>query len=294
MLTTHTGNQLTSDGTYDYTYDANGNMITKTDIATGDELIYTYDFRNRLVEVDQVVGGDESTLATYGYDLLNRRVEVTEGGNTTFTVYEDNKSTVPLLDFDWFGDVTARYLGGPTPAGVDAVLARDTPSGGVAWYLMDRLGTVGDIINNSGTVINHIDYSAYGQVLAQTDPANGDRFTFAGMQYDQTTGLEYDNARWYDPAVGRWLSQDPLKFSAGDVNLYRYVNNLPNSGVDPTGTQSIWRPPARPSKARCFMAGLFGAPLASLHLLSSTQVLGESAQLAGVSSVAFSGREGPW
>ena len=66
--TTGTGNELTSDGTYDYTYDANGNMITKTDIATGDELNYTYDFRNRLVEVDQVVGGVESTLATYSYD----------------------------------------------------------------------------------------------------------------------------------------------------------------------------------------------------------------------------------
>ena len=193
---TGTGNELTSDGTYDYAYDANGNMITKTDIATGDELIYTYDFRNRLVEVDQVVGGDESTLATYGYDLLNRLVEVTEGGNTTFTVYEDNKSSVPLLDFDWFGDVTARYLGGPTPAGVDAVLARDTPSGGVAWYLADRLGTVGDIVNNSGTVIDHIDYSAFGQILDQTNSANGDRFTFAGMQYDATTQLYYDQARW--------------------------------------------------------------------------------------------------
>ena len=237
--TTGTGNQLTSDGTYDYTYDANGNMITKTDIATGDELIYTYDFRNRLVEVDQVVGGDESTLATYGYDLLNRRVEVTEGGNTTFTVYEDNKSTVPLLDFDWFGDVTARYLGGPTPAGVDAVLARDTPSGGVAWYLMDRLGTVGDIINNSGTVINHIDYSAYGQVLAQTDPANGDRFTFAGMQYDATTQLYFDQARYYDAASGRFISQDPESFRAGDANLYRYVSNAPVDLVDPTGEFGI-------------------------------------------------------
>ena len=48
---------MTSDGTYDYTYDADGNMITQTDIATGDETIYAYDFRNRLVEVDQVVGG---------------------------------------------------------------------------------------------------------------------------------------------------------------------------------------------------------------------------------------------
>ena len=236
--TTGTGNELTSDGTYDYTYDANGNMITKTDIATGDELIYTYDFRNRLVEVDQVVGGDESTLATYGYDLLNRLVEVTEGGNTTFTVYQDPNSTVPLLDFDWLGDITARYLGGPTPAGVDAVLARDTPSGGVAWYLTDELGSVGDIVNNSGTVIDHIDYSAYGQVLDETDSANGDRFKYAGMQDDETTGLYYDNARWYDAGAGRFISQDPIGFAAGDSDLYRYVGNRPTDSIDPSGLQA--------------------------------------------------------
>ena len=232
--TTGTGNQLTSDGTYNYTYDNNGNLITKTDIATGDELIYTYDFRNRLVEVDQVVGGDESTLATYGYDLLNRLVEVTEGGNTTFTVY-DGTSTTPLLDFDWLGDITARYLGGPTPSGVDAVLARDTPSGGVAWYLTDALGSVGDIVNNSGTVIDHIDYSAYGQVLDETDSSNGDRFKYVGMQDDQLTGLYYDNARWYDPVAGRFVSQDPTGFAAGDSDLYRYVGNEPTDDTDPTG-----------------------------------------------------------
>jgi RHS repeat-associated protein len=233
--TTGTGNELTSDGTYDYTYDANGNMITKTDIATGDELIYTYDFRNRLVEVDQVVGGDESTLATYGYDLLNRRVEVTEGGNTTFTVYHDPKSTVPLLDFDWSGDLTARYLGGPTPSGVDAVLARDTPSGGVAWYLTDRLGTVGDLVNNSGTVIDHIDYSAFGQVLAQTNSANGDRFTFAGMQYDATTQMYFDQARYYDASSGRFISQDPLQFQSNTENFYAYTSNSPTDFTDPSG-----------------------------------------------------------
>src|SRR6185437_16884945 len=99
---------------------------------------YTYDFRNRLAEVDQVVGGVASVLAQYTYDVLDRRIGVTEGGATTWTVY-DGTSTVPLHDFDGSGTLTARYLSGPTALGVDAVLARDTPSGGVAWYLPDRL-----------------------------------------------------------------------------------------------------------------------------------------------------------
>ncbi len=189
---TPTGNELTTDGTYDYTYDNNGNLITQTDILSGDETIYSYDFRNRLIEVQQVVSGTTSTLAVYTYDALNRRIGVSEGGSATWTVY-DGTSTAPLLDFNGSGTLTARYLNGPSPAGVDAVLARDTPSGGVAWYLADRLGSVGDIVNNSGTVIDHVDYSAFG-TPTQTDPSDGDRFEFAGMQYDQVLGLYYDNA----------------------------------------------------------------------------------------------------
>ena len=227
---TATGNELTSDGTYDYTYDADGNRITQTDIATGDETIYTYDFRNRLVEVQQVVGGVESVLAQYTYDALNRRIGVSEGGATTWTLY-NGTSTDALIDFDNSGDVTARYLYGPSPAGVDAVLARDTPSGGIAWYLADRLGSVGDIVNNSGTVIDHIDYTAFG-TPTQSNPSEGDRFEFAGLEYDEATGLNLAVYRVEDPSTERWLSQDPTAFAGGDANLYRYTNNDPINASD--------------------------------------------------------------
>jgi RHS repeat-associated protein len=49
------------------------------------------------------------------------------------------------------------------------------------------------------------------------------------------TGLQYNRARWYDPTTGRWISQDPLGFDAGDSNLYRYVNNQPTVATDPSG-----------------------------------------------------------
>ena len=58
---------------------------------------------------------------------------------------------------------------------VDEVLARDTPSGGVAWYLPDRLGTVCDIIDNWGTVLDHIAYDAYGNILSQSNASAGYR-----------------------------------------------------------------------------------------------------------------------
>jgi len=234
---TGTDNQTTSDGTYNYTYDNEGNLITKTDIATGAQTQYSYDFRNRLTEVDQVVGGVKTVLATYTYDALDRRIGVSEGGATTWTLY-DGTSTNPLMEFNGSGTLTVRYLDGPSVAGVDAVLSRDTSSGGVAWYLTDRLGSVNDLVNNSGTVIDHIAYSAFGQVLSESNAMVGDRFKYAGMQADAVTGLDFDQARWYDPSSGRFVSQDPMKFDSGDVNLYRYVKNDPYDKIDPTGMKA--------------------------------------------------------
>jgi RHS repeat-associated protein len=76
---------------------------------------------------------------------------------------------------------------------------------------------------------------AFGNIVSQTDSAYADRFMFAGMQYDATTGLYYDHARNYDSVIGRFTSQDPLGFAAGDTNLYRYVGNAPTDGTDASG-----------------------------------------------------------
>ena len=75
--------------------------------------------------------------------------------------------------------------------------------------------------------------------LATSSPrrnaANGDRFKFAGMQFDATTGQYYDHARWYGAGIGRFLGLDPTSFSSGDQNLYRYLHDGPVNGVDTTG-----------------------------------------------------------
>ncbi len=55
-------------------------------------------------------------------------------------------------------------------------------------------------------------------------------FSFAGRWLDQATGLQNNLNRWYDSKTGRWLSEDPLGFAAGDANLYRYVWNQPTRG----------------------------------------------------------------
>lgn len=73
--------------------------------------------------------------------------------------------------------------------------------------------------------------------MTETDSGNGDRFNFAGMEYDSVTSQYYDRARYYDPMTGRFESQDPLGFDAGDTDLYRYVYNEPTDAVDPDGLQ---------------------------------------------------------
>jgi len=147
----------------------------------------------------------------------------------------------PYADFDGSGTLSERYLYGPA---VDMIMVRLSAEGDIAWYLTDHLGSVRDIADTAGTVIDHIQYDSFGDVLSETNPEAGDRFKFTGREFDSATGLYYYRARYYDAAIGRFISEDPLGFRAGDPNLYRYVNNAPGVGLDPTGTQRIPNPGA--------------------------------------------------
>jgi len=83
--------------------------------------------------------------------------------------------------------------------------------------------------------VNRVEYDSYGNVVAEVNPAAGDRFKFTGQDYDAETGLYWYWMRYYDPGVGRFTTCDPLGIAAGDLNLTRYVNNSPTTSTDPTG-----------------------------------------------------------
>jgi len=264
--TTGTSNRLTSDDIYNYTYDDNGNLTLKSQISNGQRFEYTWDFRNRLTNVVQKnTAGTILQQSDYTYDAFDRRIiqsfdddgpgsHVAVVTKTMYNVAQPPsadqiaRGTTPLqpdgtygsailaanpyADFDGHNALTMLYLYGPA---VDLILARRNASGTVNWYLSDHLGTVRDLVDTSGMVIDHLTYSAYGKVAAEANSSNGDRFKFTGRELDTHTGSYFLRARHYSPDWGRFISEDPVSYEAGDENLLRYASNNPITITDPTG-----------------------------------------------------------
>jgi RHS repeat-associated protein len=188
-----------------------------------------------LTEVTQ--GG--TLIATYTYNALTQRIGIQEGGSRIWSVYNGKgPDALPYADFNGSGALLTRYVSGPgmvNGAVTQILLARTSSGGATAWYLTDKLDSVRDIVSSSGSVLDNIVYDSFGNVLTETNASNADRFKFAGMQYDSTTQQYFDQARWYGPAQGRFLSQDPVAFGGGDYDLYRYVNNEVTTFVDRSG-----------------------------------------------------------
>ena len=231
-------NRLLTDGKYNYSYDDEGNRTQRVEIATGEVTEYSWDYRNRLTEV-VVKDADGNVIKTagYTYDMFDRRIakEVDPDGDGVATasverfVYDGDHIA---LTFDGDGNLTNRYLHGPI---VDQVLADENGQGEVLWALTDNQGTVRDVVDNDGTVVNHITYDSFGGVTGESNSDVDFRFGYTGREFDEETGQYYYRARYYDAGVGRFINQDPIGFEAGDPNFYRYVNNSPANFTDPTG-----------------------------------------------------------
>jgi RHS repeat-associated protein len=228
---TGTNNQLLTDGTYNYTYDDEGNRTKRVEIATGKVTEYVWDYRNRLASVlFKDAGGTVTKTIEYVYDGNDRRIgKKIDGAVSERYVYDG--SDIALV-FDGTGNQTHRYLHG---TGIDTVLA-DERGGTVVWALADNQGTIRDVVvDGNGTILNHVTYDSFGRVVAQTNPAVEFRYGYTGREQDAETGLDYYRARYYDASNGRFISEDPLGFGAGDGNLTRYVGNSPTNWTDPSG-----------------------------------------------------------
>jgi RHS repeat-associated protein len=137
-------------------------------------------------------------------------------------------------------DLSHRYLWGPA---VDELLADEQvdwsdedADGEVLWALTDHLGSVRDVANNSGSVVNHISYDSFGNVTGETDPDVDVAFGYTGKLFDDATGLQNNLNRWYDAQTGEWISQD---FIWDGTNRSAYVGNGSTMFVDPDGLDHV-------------------------------------------------------
>ncbi len=229
-------NRVLSDGRYSYEYDAEGNRTKRTNLATGATDEYTWDYRDRLTRVlSKTSGGAVTKDVRYAYDAEDDRVrkEVDGDGDGTYEATENYAYAGGQLALvlDTTGAVQERYLYGP---GVDQPLAVER-GGSVKWLLADDQGTVRDVLDATGAVADHLAVDAFGVVVSQTNAAAQPRFVYTGRELDLESGLYQYRARYYDAAAGRFLSEDPSGFAAGDANLYRYAGNSAPNLTDPSG-----------------------------------------------------------
>jgi RHS repeat-associated protein len=222
-------NELTATSAATFTYDANGNTLTKAD-STGTRN-YTWDFENRLSSV--ALPGTSGT-ATFKYDPFGRRIQkaFTQTSTTTTTNYlYDGANSVEELDAT--GNQVSRYVQG---GNMDDPLV-ETRSGITAFYEQNGLGSVTSLSSAAGTLSNTYFYDGFGNLVASTGSLVNP-FQYTGRDFDSETGLRYYRARYYDGGTGRFVSEDPAKFSAG-INFFRYVFGNPTSLIDPSGLATL-------------------------------------------------------
>jgi RHS repeat-associated protein len=208
-----------------YAYNANGNLVSKTD-ASG-SWSYTWDYENRLKQASKAGG----VTVTYAYDAFGRRIQRTSStGSTTKFVYDGPDV---IRDLDAGGATIADYL---NSSGVDNKL-RMIAGGATSYFAADHLGTTRALTDASGSLTSTLNYDSFGSV---TNGGAASRYTYTGREIDSDNGLLYYRARWYDPGQGRFISEDPIGFDGGQ-NWYAYVENDPVGSDDPSGLQRLPR-----------------------------------------------------
>ncbi|MBN1582961.1 MAG: RHS repeat-associated core domain-containing protein [Anaerolineae bacterium] len=113
------------------------------------------------------------------------------------------------------------------------------------WFLDDALGSVRQVAAGDGSILLAQEYDPYGQRLDAAGSGSSG-YGYAGEQWDGYTQFIFLRARWYDPRSGRFVSQDPIGYAAGDINLYRYVLNNPIKYRDSSGHQGCEGRPGEP------------------------------------------------
>lgn len=230
-------------------FDSEGNRTRRTKVIDNSYEDYTWDHRNRLTSVTRKSqAGTVLATGAYVYDQFNRLIKRTVdadgagSGAAADQFFAGFEGINPTLIFDGAnsGDLTNRLLWGDIVDELfaDEQITNPTSAGNTLWAASDHLGTIRDLVDFSGTaytVANHRVYDSFGNLTSETNSSVSSLFGFTGKLFDNEFKLSNHWNRWYDPALGKWISEDPIGFAAGDANLGRYVGNNPLESTDPFG-----------------------------------------------------------
>ncbi len=207
------GNRLTSWGGVSLGYDADGNL-TSSGSST-----YSWNERNQLV-------GASDGSSSFGYDVFGRRTTKTVSGSTT--TYLNDGANPALVN-------SAFMLAG---LGVDEYYA-EVSSAATSSLLTDAIGSVIAATDGSGAITESHAYGPYG--ATSQSGSGGTPVQFTGRENDGAANLYFYRARYYSPALGRFISQDPTGFGGGP-NWYAYADGDPIDYVDPLGLWCFGEP----------------------------------------------------
>ena len=203
------GNMLSLPSGWSFTWNAENRLVSAS--RGGVVVSYTYDAFGRMIS-KQIIGAENKTI-TYTWDVFNI-IKETENNITTYNIWG--------LDIDG----TMQGVGGV--GGLLAVIKNNN----IYAPTYDANGNITAYISQDGTIVAQYQYSAFGEIISQS----GESFThrFSTKPYCPTTGLIEYQFRKYDPALGRWLSRDPIE-EAGGLNLYAFCGNNGLNGGDIDG-----------------------------------------------------------
>ncbi|MBQ6794813.1 MAG: hypothetical protein IJO83_01565 [Clostridia bacterium] len=204
-------NRLTQSAGTTYTYDNNGNLLSKSGALTG---TYAFDLLGRMTSSDV-----NNVVSTYAYDGNGIRTSKTVSGVTTNFI-NDGAYVVGEVS----GDSVVKYIYGNG-------LINIINNGTIGYYHTDEHGNVSAISNFDREIVADYDFDAFGNETVSTDTYYNP-MRYCGEYQDKETGNIYLRARYYDPSIGRFISEDPIK---DGTNWYVYCSNNPIAFVDPSG-----------------------------------------------------------
>ncbi|HET7463412.1 MAG TPA: RHS repeat-associated core domain-containing protein [Longimicrobium sp.] len=216
------GNKLRGYDGWTLTYDAEGNVIGKSKTGSP-SYTFNWNAQGQLASVDK----NGVLAAYYKYDGLGRRV-LRDGATTGVShfVYTGDNLLLAVNNSGTITDEYTYFPGVDQPLGVRRGTAQH-------YFAIDANGNVLAITDSVGTVKNSYGYSPWG-VNESPSETFFNPLRYAAREWDPDAGIYFNRARWYDPDVHRFISQDPIGVGGG-LNLYAYAGNDPVNGNDPTG-----------------------------------------------------------